>query len=344
MKREVKVSVLCITYNQVDYIKQCLDSLLNQTTNFEYEIIVHDDASTDGTKEIVEEYGKKYPKMIVPILEEENQYSKNKHFMFKRMLPYASGKYLAFCEGDDYWTDTTKLKRQFEYMEKNPDCALCFHNAENLYMDTGVIEKVGTNNIFGKYQTKDNRYNSGNINMSKFATQNAVPTASEFFKAKDVSNLPKCYYTAPCSDLPLEMILSNIGYAYYMPRSMSVYRRNTGHSATDEWKSDRKGSIKRAKQFIKFLDEFDEYSGYVYSENVKFLKKRYKLDIIIAQKKPFVIILNKDYRVIYKGLFGKKFWVIKLLMKSLCPKLSYDLKNMINSRTAKIKRNRQNRR
>ena len=134
------VSICCVTYNHGKYIKECIDSFLMQKTNFSFEIIIHDDASTDGTSDIVKEYAKKYPKIIRMILQKENQYEKGMRggLLFgydpfvKNVLPTARGKYIALCEGDDYWTDPNKLQKQVDYLEKNPDKILCYHPCKDL--------------------------------------------------------------------------------------------------------------------------------------------------------------------------------------------------------------------
>lgn len=127
------VSISCITYNQESYIRQCLDSFLNQQTNFSFEVLIHDDASTDGTADIIREYEKKYSHIIKPIYQAENQYSKGirgiaARFNFSRAL----GKYIAMCEGDDYWTDPYKLQKQVDFMEANPDYGLV-HTGYKIY-------------------------------------------------------------------------------------------------------------------------------------------------------------------------------------------------------------------
>ena len=109
-----------MTYNHAPFIRQCLDSLLMQKTNFPFEILIHDDASTDGTKEIVEEYALKFPNIIFPFFQKENQYSKGLRGLPSRYnYPRCRGRYIAICEGDDYWTDPTKLARQVEQLD-NP--------------------------------------------------------------------------------------------------------------------------------------------------------------------------------------------------------------------------------
>lgn len=126
------VSICSITYNHAPYIRQCLDGFLMQKTNFKYEIIIHDDASTDGTTEIIKEYAEKYPDLITPIFQSENQYSKGVRGFYARFVyPLAKGKYIALCEGDDYWTDPLKLQKQVDFLEANPEYVMCTHMFKN---------------------------------------------------------------------------------------------------------------------------------------------------------------------------------------------------------------------
>ncbi len=124
----MEVSILCLAYNHEKYLKKCLDSILSQKTSFEYEIIINDDASTDNTTNIIREYEEKYPEIIKPIYQIENKYSKGEAIVEKYMLPKATGKYIAFCECDDWWLSNDKLQKQYDYMETNNDCVLCGHN------------------------------------------------------------------------------------------------------------------------------------------------------------------------------------------------------------------------
>lgn len=127
-QQEVLVSIRCLVYNHEPYLRQCLDGFVMQKTNFRFEAIVHDDASTDGTAAIVKEYAEKYPDIIKPIFETENQYSK-RDGSIRRIMNNAicqTAKYIAFCEGDDYWTDPLKLQKQFDFMEANPEYGLVY--------------------------------------------------------------------------------------------------------------------------------------------------------------------------------------------------------------------------
>lgn len=136
----VLVSICCLTYNHRPYIKNCLDGFLFQKCNFKFEVLIHDDASTDGTSDIIREFQDKHPDIIKPIIQTENQYSKgvavNSVYNFSR----AQGKYIALCEGDDYWTDPFKLQKQFDILETNNHLSLCVGNFTIL--ENGVERKI----------------------------------------------------------------------------------------------------------------------------------------------------------------------------------------------------------
>ena len=125
----ILVSISCITFNHADHIRECLEGFVNQETSFAFEILIYDDASTDQTADIVKEYELKFPKLIKPIYQKENQYSQGVRGMnIKFNYPRANGKYIALCEGDDYWTDPNKLQKQVDFLEANPDHVLVGHN------------------------------------------------------------------------------------------------------------------------------------------------------------------------------------------------------------------------
>lgn len=115
------VSILCDTFNHEKFITETLEGFLNQKTTFPFEIIVHDDASTDNTASIVTEFAQKYPLIIKTVLQKENQYSQKINFWSDITFPMAQGKYIALCEGDDYWIDELKLQKQVDFLEDNLD-------------------------------------------------------------------------------------------------------------------------------------------------------------------------------------------------------------------------------
>lgn len=139
--RPLMVSIWCITYNHEPFIRQCLDGFVMQNTNFRFEAIVHDDASTDGTAAIVREYAEKYPDIIKPILETDNQYSKGDGSLDRIMGAACKGKYIALCEGDDYWVDPLKLQKQVDFLEYQPDFGMVFSDYNIFYEDRQKMVK-----------------------------------------------------------------------------------------------------------------------------------------------------------------------------------------------------------
>ena len=138
------VSVSCMTYNHAPYIRQCLDPIIGQQTNFPFEIVIHDDASTDGTKEIIEEYATRYPGIIIPLFQKENQYSKGIRGLPSRFnYPRCRGRYIAICEGDDYWTDPLQLQKQVDFLEAHDDYVMTYHDVD-VVDENGDVVKTDT--------------------------------------------------------------------------------------------------------------------------------------------------------------------------------------------------------
>ena len=124
------VSICCWTYNQADFIRDAIESFLMQETTFSVEICIHDDASTDGTAEIIREYERNFPKLFRTTMQMENQYSKNRFAFLFEWIAEQGGGYLALCEGDDYWTDSTKLQKQVQFLEDHPEYVITYTNSQ----------------------------------------------------------------------------------------------------------------------------------------------------------------------------------------------------------------------
>ena len=150
-ENDIIVTIQCLAYNHEAYIRQCLDGFVKQKTNFRFEAIIHDDASNDKTPEIIKEYAKKYPDIIKPILETDNQYSKKDGSLEKIIRSHTYGKYVAMCEGDDYWIDEYKLQKQVDFLEKNKSYVLS-HTAFIYQIEYENNRLENTDNI-----TKQNR-------------------------------------------------------------------------------------------------------------------------------------------------------------------------------------------
>jgi glycosyltransferase involved in cell wall biosynthesis len=135
------VSICCITYNHKQYIQKCIEGFLMQKTTFQFEVLIHDDASKDGTSEIIRQFELLYPNIVKPILQTENQYSKGVRNITSRYnFSRSKGKYIAMCEGDDYWTDPYKLQKQVDFLEKNNEFGLVHTDLDYYYTETGSTE------------------------------------------------------------------------------------------------------------------------------------------------------------------------------------------------------------
>lgn len=317
MKEDIIVSICCIAYNQENYIRQALDSFLTQKTNFKYEIIIHDDASTDHTPDIIKEYAEKYPNIIKPIYQTENQFLKGRKaslITFKE----AKGRYIAFCEGDDFWTDENKLQIQVDYMEDNYDCTFCFHNAIILYDISNKKKKFITNEPkFRKYRNKDNNYTAENIHLFGCGV---APTASFLFRKEYVSKIPNWLEGCVCGDMPIKLIMTSFGYAHYIDKTMSVYRKQVTNSITQQWKKQNntiESKVNHLNKVIEILDHINQFTNQKYQIGLNESKKYYEIEILLAEKKYKEILKLKNfkyYRILTNDLLGIKL-IIKILLK-----------------------------
>ena len=149
------VSISMLAYNHAPWIEQAIMSIVNQKTEYPFRLYVHDDASTDGTAEIIQRLAEKYPDKITAILQKENQYSKGVNITQGIIRPKMKGEYIALCEGDDYWVDEYKLQKQVSYMESHPDCSLCFSDAMVVDTDGNRIR-----NFFDNRSWNDKKINA----------------------------------------------------------------------------------------------------------------------------------------------------------------------------------------
>ncbi|MGB4079367.1 MAG: glycosyltransferase family A protein [Prolixibacteraceae bacterium] len=204
------VSICCLTYNHEAYIKDAINGFLIQKTTFKVEIFIHDDASTDGTAEIVRDFADKYPDVIFPILQTENQYSKGVGPLTNYVFPRARGKYIALCEGDDYWTDPLKLQKQVEFLEENEEYVAV---AEN-----GLVKNSITNEqyLFSEEPERD-------VSIQEMVFRRRFPTASVVFRSKTLNNFSNEVKQA--NDTILWCYLASKGKFRYFVNVSSVYRR-----------------------------------------------------------------------------------------------------------------------
>ncbi|HIF9430774.1 TPA: glycosyltransferase [Photobacterium damselae] len=213
---KIYISCVCITFNQKDYIRDAIDSFLAQETDYCFEIILHDDVSTDGTRDILLEYKNKYPSIIKLVFQDENQYSQGKRIA-PLAVEYADGEYIALCEGDDFWVDKHKLQKQIVELENNKNINLVISKAISLYPDSTTCDFCDLGN-----ERKIIPFEECILGPKK----DFFPTASFFLRKKIFDELPDWFYTdAPVGDYYIQLLAAKYNGVIYLPEATTVYRR-----------------------------------------------------------------------------------------------------------------------
>ena len=249
------VSICTITYNHEKYIAEALDSFLMQETNFPFEIVVDDDRSPDNTREVIEEYRKDFPNIINVNFREKNL---GMMVNISENMKRARGKYIALCEGDDYWTDPKKLQIQINEMKKYPKCNMSFHPASELNGNT--IGKILANH------SEENKIFTTSEVIAGGGT--FIPTASLIIKKDVVKNLPNWFLTdAPVGDYFIQILGSIKGGALFISKCMAIYRK--GH--TESWSSEEKDFQKIKKwreKYIIAMNKLNKETGNKYHKTI----------------------------------------------------------------------------
>ena len=207
------VIVRSLVYNHEPYLRQCLDGFVMQKTNFKFEVQVHDDASTDKSADIILEYANKYPDLIKPFIEDENQYSKGNAGKWR--WGELNCKYIALCEGDDYWTDPYKLQKQVDYMESHPNCTMVCCKAAN----------------YSELNHRVTSYTSSNYKTTSLSPKRIILEGGYYIATcgivyrKDLMNVyPEYCRRCHVGDYPLQIFASMVGDVFYFNEAMVVYR------------------------------------------------------------------------------------------------------------------------
>ena len=298
---EVCVSIICNTYNHEKYIKDALESFVTQKTNFAYEILVHDDASTDNTANIIREYEAKYPNLIKPIYQTENQYSNNVQITTVFQHSRVRGKYIAYCEGDDFWIDDMKLQKQVEALEAHPEVDICAHQAQKMRKGevVGIVGPSQKNCIFTPEQVI-----AGGGGF--------VATASLMYR----STMIEQYDRVMNLDYVWQIYGSLRGGMLYLADTMSVYRLAVGGSWTECMQKDvekRKDHSKRIESMLQQLnvDTDGKYSAVIHKKIILNHVSNLLNDGQYRQ------VLAKENRVGYKCLPWKLR--VKIRVVAICP-------------------------
>lgn len=207
------ISIVCDVYNHAAFLRQCLDGLMMQQTSFSFEVLIHDDASTDESQEIIKEYASKHPSIIKPIYQTENKYSKGISIWRNYQFPRAQGKYIAICEGDDYWSDPLKLEKQISFLEMHANYTLSYTKSKVFNHSLQKFE----NYILGKEKTS----------YFDLLKSNEIPALSACIKtsiAKEYIDkiLNNKYWTI--GDYPLWLYAASKGKIHFLNEECCVYR------------------------------------------------------------------------------------------------------------------------
>jgi glycosyltransferase involved in cell wall biosynthesis len=224
-----KVSVTILTYNQAAFIGKTIESALNQVTDFEYEILVGDDFSTDGARDIILDYQRRYPGKVKPVLHPHNL-GQNGLLNTLETLKIAQGQYIAALDGDDYWTNPHKLQKQVDFMDAHPDYSACFHNAFITYEDGSPTEVVNPD---------DQKAVIGVDDLIGEEEIWFMATSAVMFR-NGLMYYPDWFMKSTSGDIPRYVILAKQGPIGYLPEIMSVYRKNkAGASFRDHYRDAR---------------------------------------------------------------------------------------------------------
>lgn len=318
----IKVSISCTVYNHEKYLKKALDGFVNQKTSFDYEVIIHDDASTDSSAKIIREYEQKYPNLIKPIYQKENQYSKGVNIIDEFIVPKIQGEYIAKCEGDDYWIDENKLQQQVDFLDQHPEYVACVHN---------TIKKDLWHGKSGEMYCRESD--------CELTFADVIPKGSACYQTSSLMYRRIVRRTLPMylkkdwgfGDYPLAIYLATVGKIWYINKTMSVYQFGTENSFTRSSGASVDKMLTVYDNIVKMLKEIDVETDGKYTDLIKpvilenmyystdlrgeypLLRKYPLRDIYLKKSIPYKI---KLFFIQYSGGIGK-------LLKEYKRKITY---------------------
>lgn len=293
----IKVSACIITYNQQDYIRECLEGAVNQVLDYDYEIVIGDDSSTDDTSTICREYAKNHPEKI-RLLSRDKNLGMAKNWV--DTINECQGKYIAICEGDDYWSDNAKLQKQVEFLEKNVDCSFSFHKAFRFDADN-----ESNNKIYPEVKKSI-------LNARDFFAIPTIPTASVVFRNE--IEIPQFGHSH--MDMPLYAALLSKGNAGFIDGQMSFYRLHSegvSNKYSENWYLERRiNELDIEKKYPNFSSAVQSEVAKIYVNHVIAYLNKNRGNLSASQKKHYLKAICSS-----KHLFTKSVKEYLVLLKTL---------------------------
>lgn len=313
---EPLVSVMCVCYNHAKYLRQALDGVMNQKTDFPYEVLIHDDASTDGSQEIIREYMRRYPGRIRAILQTENQYSqgqKPSEFLYA----LARGKYYISLECDDFWQDEYKLQKQADALNRHPECVMCVHRTE-FYDEKGV----STGQFFPQEQLPEGVLKQEML-VEYIANTCHFHISSRLIRANGYNALRQEPYWANrkmIGDVPMALCLSQQGPFYYLPDAMTGYRMNSNGSYSCRMNGDpvffRERRAELQKMWLSFGECYPQYKQIALQKaehyGIEEIQSRLSVNSHGEYREEYYLVHSDPYYKYYKKLplhKKAKYWI-----------------------------------
>ena len=317
------VAIHCFVYNHEPYLRDCFEGFVMQQTNFPFVAIVHDDASTDNSAAIIREYEEKYPHIFKPIYETENQYSKRDGSIDRIMneaIEATGAKYVAMCEGDDYWTDPLKLQKQVDFMETNPEYVLCCHRYKIYNQNDGTWDRDYIYQLFDKSPNGFSFSNQENFKVW------ITKTLTLLIRQDALRKMPSKKGFKYWRDVHMNYYLLKQGKGFCMPLEGSVYRRHQGgiFSALQQTQQRRIG-MKIWYELLKYNQD-DEILVTFYKNQHNNYRDYIRSRIHNRETKDLVVdirtLLWLDYH--FKGITEVMFSIKKMMLS-----MKYIIKSII---------------
>lgn len=311
----IVLTVHCIAYNQEKYIRQCLEGIVSQKTEFPFFALIYDDASTDGTAEIIREYESRYPHLIKGIYSKQNVYSREGFLGIKKILDENSlGTYTAYCEGDDFWTDCRKLQKQYEAAEKYK-AVLCVHPVRCVRENGERTDTVIPEFTEGFVKSSDEflRHLLVHGGSSCFVYQ-----INSFFVRRDAQEAEFPLFMRKCNvfDVPFALQLGTKGTVVYLAEEMSCYRQASDASWTLRTEAKKERILAHQETMCLCFEEYKNYTGHVYDSLIdrKITETRFKM---LLHKEDYKGLCQEPFRAMFRKISKKHR--LRIMLAYYCP-------------------------